>query len=64
MTEQARGQPGEETRARKTAAPDGRAIAGSPLLYAKREYLADAEYLSMTTSCQTTTNPNDYGPDD
>lgn len=35
-----------------------------PLLYSKREYIVGSRYSGKTTSCQTTSNPTDYGPDD
>lgn len=38
--------------------------ADDPLLYRKREQVADNAYSGTTTSCQTTSNPADYGPDD
>ena len=35
-----------------------------PLLYQRREYLDELEGNAVTTSCQKTSNPKDYGPDD
>jgi|GEM_PF-5647821 hypothetical protein len=35
-----------------------------PLLYQKRENASLPENAASTTSCQTTINPTDYGPDD
>lgn len=35
-----------------------------PLLFQKREYLESIDAGAATTSCQTTSNPDDYGPDD
>ena len=35
-----------------------------PLLYGKREYTTLSENAASTTSCQTTSDPDDYGPDD
>lgn len=35
-----------------------------PLLYRKREYASLPDGAASTTSCQVTSNPNDYGPDD
>ncbi len=35
-----------------------------PLLFQKREYLEAIDSSGTTTSCQKTSNPNDYGPDD
>ncbi len=35
-----------------------------PLLYKHREFLDAMPAGGTTTSCQTTQNPDDYGPDD
>jgi hypothetical protein len=42
----------------------GQPQADQPLLYQKREYLAATPNMARTTSCQSTSNPTDYGPDD
>ena len=38
--------------------------AHQPLLYRKREYFTATPNMARTTSCQKTSNPTDYGPDD
>jgi hypothetical protein len=38
--------------------------ADQPLLYQKREYFTATPNMARTTSCQKTSNPADYGPDD
>jgi len=35
-----------------------------PLLFAKREYLPEISGSANSTSCQKTSNPDDYGVDD
>lgn len=42
----------------------GEQQSGSPLLFRKREYLDAIESSGKTTSCQKTSDPDDYGPDD
>jgi len=41
-----------------------RSEADQPLLFQRREYLAATPNMATTTSCQKTSNPADYGPDD
>lgn len=38
--------------------------ANEPLLYQKRERVTDNAYSGDTTSCQVSSNPRDYSPDD
>jgi len=47
---------------RENEAPEKKV--GEPLLYQKRERVADNAYSGKTTSCKKTSNPADYGPDD
>lgn len=35
-----------------------------PLLFSRRRYLEEIPADASTTSCQTTSNPSDYSPDD
>ncbi len=35
-----------------------------PLLFSRRRYLEGIPANAATTSCQKTSNPDDYGPDD
>ena len=44
--------------------PSASASANEPLVYSRREYLPAIEAMGTTTSCQKTSNPKDYGPDD
>lgn len=52
----------DDTSARETSGEEaGEAV---PLLFGRRQYLESISSNASTTSCQTTRNPSDYGPDD
>lgn len=44
--------------------PELEGLSDQPLLFRRREYLESIEASASTTSCQSTSGPSDYGPDD